>query len=108
MTQPANPSQNTTPAYLNLLDEACLLYGIEPEYWDIWGQHHVPDPEVKIAILRAKGVDCSSEESLAASLERHKQHEAECVLPHTLVITAEQTRLQDRTTQAACATYRHY
>lgn len=92
MTHPADPSQNT-PAYLDILDEACLLYGIEPDFWDIWGKHHVPDPEVKIAILRAKGVDCSSEESLAASVKRRTQQNAERVLPPTLVIAAEQKRL---------------
>ncbi len=48
------------------IDRAALLYGIEPEYWDIWGRKHPTSRETKETILRAMGKDAGSAASLAA------------------------------------------
>ena len=42
--------------YEQALDLAAGLWGIEPQFFDIWGNDHVTSVETKQAILRAVGV----------------------------------------------------
>src|SRR5579862_5543406 len=46
-------SQNS---YTDALGRAAELWGIEPQFWDIWGRLHVTSVDTKKAILRAMGV----------------------------------------------------
>ena len=39
-----------------LLDRAAAVYGIEPEFWDIWGRHHVTGAAAKQALLAGMGI----------------------------------------------------
>lgn len=85
----ANPVPTPTPSdseYLNLLDQTARLWAMEPEFWDIWGNHHVPAPEVKRAILTALGVDCSSSASLLNAIAQREHEEWDNPLPSTLVL----------------------
>ncbi len=58
-----------------LLDRAAALCGIEPEYWDIFGRHHVTTTEGKQAILRAMGWAAGSAEELEKSLADQARRE---------------------------------
>jgi 4-alpha-glucanotransferase len=51
-------------SFEQLLERAASAHGISDGYWDIWGRHHHTPAEIKQVILRAKGVDASSAETL--------------------------------------------
>src|SRR5258708_1020083 len=79
------PSDN----FEQLLDRAASLFGIEPEFWDIFGTHHITTREAKRAILSALGVATDSSEALERSLADLARLEWERLLPPAVV--AEQT-----------------
>ncbi len=51
------------------LRRACELWGVQPEYWDIFGTHHVAPAEVLAAILTSLGVSADSAENIDAAVE---------------------------------------
>jgi len=56
-----------TPAPLKplaALDQAADLWGIEREFWDIWGKRHETPPQAQKGVLKSLGVDTSSEDSI--------------------------------------------
>src|SRR5690606_2642407 len=73
------------------LDRLADLYGIEPHYFDIWGDRHDTPSETKAAILKAMGLRTGSaaeiSESLHATLERRWRRP----LPPTIVATMGET-----------------
>src|SRR5579871_1461806 len=71
--------------FLDLLDRAAVVCGIEPEFWDIWGRRHATTQEAKQVILRAMGVAAENAESLAESLAARTRREWERLLPPTVV-----------------------
>lgn len=73
--------------YEQLLDLAARLWGIEPEFWDIWGRKHVTSDETKRAILTALGVLPDSAESLRESMETRRRKEWTRLAPPCLVVT---------------------
>jgi len=75
--------------YAKLLDQAAIEWHIEPEFWDIWGNHHVPDPAVKQAILRSLGVACDSTSQLRQALEARSLQQWGHPLPMCLVVSGE-------------------
>jgi 4-alpha-glucanotransferase len=75
--------------YAGLLDQASLEWRIEPEFWDIWGNHHVPGFAVKQAILRSLGVRCDSVSDLRQALEARRLQEWGRPLPLCLVVSGE-------------------
>lgn len=84
------PDGTPTPAFLEQLDAAARLWGIEPEYWDIWGQKHIPQPEVKQALLRALGVACDTPDDLDRSLRSQRAAQWHRLLPATRVVSESQ------------------
>lgn len=68
------------------LDKLVTLAGIEPEYWDIWGNHHGIDDEAKQHILAALGLPASDRESLTASTRQLEEQDWLRWLP--LLVTA--------------------
>jgi 4-alpha-glucanotransferase len=72
-------------SFEQLLDRATSLFGIDAEFWDIFGHHHVTSAEAKRAILQARGVDTSSAESLQQSLDQVARLEWERLLPPAVV-----------------------
>ncbi|MBI4909733.1 MAG: 4-alpha-glucanotransferase [Acidobacteria bacterium] len=84
------PDGTPSPAFLEQLDAAARLWGIEPEYWDIWGRKHIPAPEVKQALLRALGVACDTPDDLDQSLRMRRVTEWQHLLPPTLVVSENQ------------------
>ena len=53
-----------------LLDRAASLFGIDPDYWDIWGHRHFVETEVKQAILGALGVAANTAEELELAVRQ--------------------------------------
>ena len=57
--------------------------GIQPDYYDIWGQHHIVALQTKLALLEAMGQPIDAQ-SLAEALQRRSEHTA--CLPPVLVL----------------------
>ena len=52
----------------DLLDRLASLAGIEPSYFDIFGQRHEASVDTRTSILSALGFDVSSIQSLSAAV----------------------------------------
>jgi 4-alpha-glucanotransferase len=57
------------------------MWGIEPEYWDTWGNRHVTAPEIEKAILAALGVSSETGEDLDRARERLLLEQWDRLLP---------------------------
>ncbi|MFN3322173.1 MAG: 4-alpha-glucanotransferase [Bryobacteraceae bacterium] len=73
--------------YDQALDRAARLWGIQPDYWDIWGNHHTTAHDVKQGILASLGVDPTSRESLDGAAEERIWQDWGRPLPPALVIS---------------------
>src|SRR5579884_2672178 len=71
------------------LDRAADAYGVELQYWDIFGKQHFATAEVKRAILESMGVDCSSDESLRRAFEERAAGGTDRLLPPTIVLSED-------------------
>jgi len=70
----------------DLLDRLCEEFGVDREYWDIWGRQHHASMECKAAILSSLGLDTSSANRLRASAEALAAHRWTRGLPPVLVL----------------------
>src|SRR5437588_5735101 len=68
-----------------LLDRAAVSFGIAPDFWDIFGKHHITTTGTKQAILRAIGVEADSVEALESSLTGVVRLEWKRLLPPAVV-----------------------
>src|SRR5262249_13114402 len=84
MPNPPTDSHASDP-----LKELAALYGIEPEFWDIWRRPHVPSPEVQRAILNSLGVEANSEAEVNAAVETALLRDWSQPIPPTVVVCAE-------------------
>src|SRR5437763_333088 len=76
--------------YEDALDRAAQSWGIQPYYWDIWGQRHVTPTETKCAILESLGIRTHTKQSLDDALERRLREEWSRLAPPCLVISENQ------------------
>jgi 4-alpha-glucanotransferase len=75
---------------------------IQQQFWDIFGRPHETTPETNRAILSALGIDCSSENAIAASLQERDRAEWSRALPPVLVRSVnEEVRIPVRTPENA-------
>src|SRR5579884_3845198 len=70
------------------LDRAAEYWGVEREFWDIWGKHHETPPETERRVLESLGVETGSEEEIAEALEKEQQRRWAPALPPTIVANA--------------------
>ena len=68
-----------------LLDRAARLHGIDPEFWDIWGQRHIVPPATKKALLRGMGLQVEDAAGLSRSLAELERREWSRLLPPSIV-----------------------
>lgn len=59
-------------SYEELINELSELYGIIPEYWDIFGNKHITPIETKKAILKAMKLNIDSDESIKNEIYAQK------------------------------------
>ena len=86
-------------SYEQALDRAAARCGIEPQFWDIFGNLHVTTKETKQAIVRAQGFDTTSRDTLAASLERREHAQTSRLVDSCRVVSANEqpVRIEVRT-----------
>jgi 4-alpha-glucanotransferase len=73
-------------SYEDALHKAAAEWGVEREYWDIFGNRHVASADIEVRILGSLGVDVSSQDTVEeARMRRFQQRSA--VLPNTSVVS---------------------
>jgi 4-alpha-glucanotransferase len=75
------------------LRQAAALCGIDAEYYDIWGKHHVVADDVIVSILGTLGVRCGSLEDLTKAIEDRMVEEWGSLLPETIVVFEDSIRI---------------
>ena len=93
-------SFHPSATYEEALSRAAALWGVEPEYWDVWNQHHVVPAETQKAILESLGVPASTRDRLDAAVEQRLWNEWSRPVPATLVISENATQVPIRTVEA--------
>lgn len=97
-------SFSPSETYEQALSRAADLFGIEREYWDIFGRHHVASREGLEAVLRSMGVKTSSCGELDEAVEARLWEDWSRVVPATLVSSVSDPALVLRVPGAAsCA-----
>lgn len=89
--------------FSHLLAEAARSFGIDLDYWDIWGHQHATTPEALQAILNALGLDASSEQRLAATLAERRQSVWTRMTPPVIVTEALHAEVAIRIPEDAVA-----
>jgi 4-alpha-glucanotransferase len=86
-------SLSRSQTYAQALDLAAELWGIEPEFFDIWGNLHVTPVETKQAILRAMGVGVDTREQIEQAIDSRRRREwTRAVAPCLVLSEAEWPR----------------
>jgi len=76
--------------YNDALDWAAKAWGIQPDYWDIFGKHHVTSFDTKRAILESLGIPAGSKEALERALGERSRAEWSRLVPPCLVVSENQ------------------
>jgi (1->4)-alpha-D-glucan 1-alpha-D-glucosylmutase len=66
---------------MSALDQLCAKCGIEPAYWDIWGNERRASDETRLALLNAMGVRIAGPAEAEAALRAIEDDEWRSVLP---------------------------
>jgi hypothetical protein len=83
--EPFQPSED----YESALSRAARLWGIEPEYWDIWGNRHQAPLEVQRSILHSLGIPADTREELDAAIEERLWRDWSQVIAPTIVLSRQ-------------------
>jgi len=86
---PKTISFQPSSTYEEALHRAASVFGVEPEYWDIWGQRHEAPDSVQRKLLEALGVQANSREALDRAVEDRLWRQWSRLLPQTLVVGEE-------------------
>ena len=73
-------------SYEDALHRAAVEWGVEREFWDIFGNYHSASADTEARILESLGVDVSSQDTVEEARMRRFQQRAE-VLPNTSVVS---------------------
>ena len=83
----------TSSSYDEALDRAAELWGIQPDYWDIWGKRHITPSDTKRAILHSLGVPTGTKEELDEALAaRARQEWMRLVSPCVVISQGQRPR----------------
>ncbi|MBI4891084.1 MAG: 4-alpha-glucanotransferase [Acidobacteria bacterium] len=73
-----------------LLGPLCAEFGIDMEFWDIWGRHHATEESAILSILASLGLETSSPEALQSSAAAlHASTQARPLDPVTVLSIAD-------------------
>jgi 4-alpha-glucanotransferase len=77
------------PTYEKALERAASQWGIQPEYWDIFGDRHITTPDTQKTILTSLGVGAATREELDCACEQRLYDEWSTLGARTLVASIE-------------------
>jgi 4-alpha-glucanotransferase len=85
------PSITFTPVkeYQEALGRAAAEWGIDPEYWDIFGKRHITTPDVQKSILESLGVCTGTLEEVNDAMEERLWREWTSILSPVYVVSGE-------------------
>jgi len=86
---PGGPLRNPTPEERDLA-EAAKAWGIETDYWDVWGKQHYASPTVERAILHSLGADGQSGQPAQLAIEKRLERDWLRPLPPSIVLLTDQ------------------
>jgi 4-alpha-glucanotransferase len=91
----------TTPppsdaSHKRLIEQALRDFGIDPEFYDIWGNLHRVGPPVAKAILRSQGVVWETPEQLGMVLAAKRRRDWSRLLPGAVVTSASAPQVRVR------------
>jgi 4-alpha-glucanotransferase len=94
-----SPIETFSPAdtYEEALKRACKEWGVQEEYWDIWGTRHIADSEVRRKVLTSLGVSADTKESLNLELEERVWQAWSLLVSTTLVIDRSERKIPIQT-----------
>jgi 4-alpha-glucanotransferase len=72
--------------YEDALSRACRLWGVQEDYWDIFGKRHIAEPSVLRDVLTSLGVAAGSKESLNVAIEQRAWEEWSSLVSGTIVV----------------------
>lgn len=75
-----------SPNYEAALSRACKTWGVQQDYWDIFGHHHVAPPEVQATILGSLGVPSGTTASIDEAVENRLWQEWSAIAAPTQVV----------------------
>ncbi len=73
------------------IEQAARAWGIETDYWDIWGKQHHASPELESAILQSLGVDMRSNTTLRDAIEVRNQRRLRSPLAPAIILAEGKT-----------------
>lgn len=77
-------------SYADLLGPLCGEFGIDTEYWDIWGRRHRTSEAALLAILHSFGLDTATPDALEASARQfHRKNQARPLDPVAVLSVAD-------------------
>ncbi len=76
------------------LHRAAAEWGVEREFWDIFGAHHISSASTESKILASLGVDVSSRETLDKARKQKFEQQAACLVPGTSVISEQENAFE--------------
>ncbi len=79
------------PRFAPLLGSLCAEFGIDAEYWDIWGRHHQTEESAILSILASLGLETSSPSALQGSAAAFHAAAAEHPLDPVAVLSVADT-----------------
>ncbi len=89
--------------YQQALERAADLWGIERQYWDIWGNQHHATEEGMVAALSSMGVPTETREQLDDAVESALVEQWTRAIPHTLVLSVNQPVIPVRVPSSAAS-----
>jgi 4-alpha-glucanotransferase len=76
-----------------LLEQAASAFGVEPGFWDIWGNYRSTTTATRQALLAAMGVASETPGELETALANRSRREWERLLPPALVVSVSTPRM---------------
>jgi 4-alpha-glucanotransferase len=73
------------------LEHAAKIWGVETEYWDVWGNHRRASAKVLTAILESLGVHARTLGSIRQAIEQRGFEAWDSPLPPVIVLTVDRT-----------------
>ncbi len=80
----------TFHSYEDALNHAAQQCGIEPEFWDIFGNRHVASTETKRTIVEALGIDAGSQDQIETALRAGSESSASELVEQCRVVSVNQ------------------
>jgi len=74
-------------SYEEALERACQIWGVQKDYWDIFGKFHVAPPDAQASVLQSMGIPSRTTEELDQAVEKRLWEDWRVPTVSTLVVS---------------------